>query len=140
MMKKSLENAFVSTHINDWIDLIFGYKQKGNEAIESYNVLREVCSNFKPEEIEDNELIEDKINEILNMGINPIQLFNKSHPKREKHQKIIALFARGVFLLNLVEGKEYKIDNFKNKKIKKYLVIMNILMKIFIKEKVVFFF
>ena len=118
MMKKSLENAFVSTHINDWIDLIFGYKQKGNEAIESYNVLREVCSNFKPEEIEDNELIEDKINEILNMGINPIQLFNKSHPKREKHQKIIALFARGVFLLNLVEGKEYKIDNFKNKKIK----------------------
>ena len=74
------------------------------------------------------------------MGINPIQLFNKSHHKREKYQKINALFARGVFLSNLVEEKEYKIDNFKNKKIKKYLVIMNILMKIFIKEKVVFFF
>ena len=117
MLEKSLESVFVSNHINEWIDLIFGYKQKGDEAIKSFNVLRKVCSEL---EIKDNndESIEDKINEILNMGINPIQLFNKSHPKREKYKKINAIFGKADFLYNIIKGKEYKIDNFNGKNVK----------------------
>jgi hypothetical protein len=32
MNKKALESQYVSQHINDWIDLIFGFKRSGQEA------------------------------------------------------------------------------------------------------------
>jgi hypothetical protein len=33
-----LESDIVGEHLGDWIDLIFGYKQKGKEAVENFNV------------------------------------------------------------------------------------------------------
>ena len=48
MNKKALESQFVSQHINDWIDLIFGYKRSGSEAEKSYNVLKDIFANFDP--------------------------------------------------------------------------------------------
>jgi hypothetical protein len=36
--KLALESDFVSLLINNWIDLIFGYKQKGEEAIKAMNL------------------------------------------------------------------------------------------------------
>ena len=38
ILKKSLESKIVSLNINNWIDFIFGYKQKGKHAEKSYNV------------------------------------------------------------------------------------------------------
>ena len=37
-MRTIMENENVSNNINGWIDLIFGYKQRGKEAEESWNV------------------------------------------------------------------------------------------------------
>lgn len=37
-MRKKLESAYVSENINHWIDLIFGYKQRGKAAIEHMNI------------------------------------------------------------------------------------------------------
>ena len=38
IMRSALESNYVSCHLNQWIDLIFGYKQRGEEAVNAYNV------------------------------------------------------------------------------------------------------
>ncbi|CAF3634388.1 unnamed protein product [Adineta steineri] len=38
MNRAALESEFVSSHLHQWIDLIFGYKQRGPEAIRAINV------------------------------------------------------------------------------------------------------
>ncbi|TKY65579.1 Neurobeachin protein 2 [Spatholobus suberectus] len=36
--RKALESEYVSAHLHEWIDLVFGYKQRGKEAITANNV------------------------------------------------------------------------------------------------------
>lgn len=36
-LRQALESDYVSNHIHHWIDLIFGYKQNGAEAIKANN-------------------------------------------------------------------------------------------------------
>ena len=125
MNKKALESQYVSQQINNWIDLIFGYKQKGIEAEKSYNLLRDVCSNFNPHNCETEDEVELKINEICEMGINPIQLFNKPHPKRERHLIMKAFFGRSAYLTYFTPTpNKYELKNFNNnsviKEINKY--------------------
>jgi hypothetical protein len=38
IMRTALESEHVSQYLHAWIDLIFGYKQRGPEAIKSHNV------------------------------------------------------------------------------------------------------
>ena len=36
--REALESEYVSAHLHEWIDLIFGFKQLGEEAAEALNV------------------------------------------------------------------------------------------------------
>jgi factor associated with neutral sphingomyelinase activation len=42
-MREALECDYVSRHLHEWIDLIFGYKQRGEEAEKADNGEGHVC-------------------------------------------------------------------------------------------------
>ena len=41
--RAALESEYVSAHIHEWIDLIFGFKQKGKQAVDAMNVFYYCC-------------------------------------------------------------------------------------------------
>ncbi|KAI8824082.1 uncharacterized protein EV422DRAFT_305900 [Fimicolochytrium jonesii] len=82
--REALESDYVSSHLNEWIDLIWGYKQTGDEAIKANNVFYYLTYEgaINIDAIEDpveRRSIEDQIN---NFGQTPSQLFKKPHPRR----------------------------------------------------------
>ena len=84
--KKLLESKKVSENLNNWIDLIFGCKQNGEEAIKVLNTYRGACNKFSEGEIEKME--DNDLNMILiekcEFGCFPDQLFTKRHIKKDK--------------------------------------------------------
>ncbi|GIY03630.1 protein FAN [Caerostris extrusa] len=84
VLRDALESDYVSCHLNHWIDLIFGFKQRGDEAIKADNVFYHLTY----EGAVDLDSIND-VNEryslevqIMEFGQIPKQLFTKPHPQR----------------------------------------------------------
>ncbi|GAB1311754.1 Beige protein-like 1 [Madurella fahalii] len=83
--REALESPYVSQRLHQWIDLVFGYKQRGDVAVESLNVFhplsykgaRDLDNITDPQE----RLITTGI--IHNFGQTPHQIFTKPHPARE---------------------------------------------------------
>ncbi|XP_078284484.1 LOW QUALITY PROTEIN: WD repeat- and FYVE domain-containing protein 4 [Rhinoraja longicauda] len=87
--RMALECDYVSAHLHHWIDLIFGCKQKGPNAIEAVNVFHPY---FYDEQADlsniDDPLKKDTIlGFINNFGQIPKQLFKKAHPARINQAK-----------------------------------------------------
>jgi hypothetical protein len=83
--REALECPYVSQRLHLWIDLVFGYKQRGEVAVENLNVFhplsykgaRDLDNITDPQE----RLITTGI--IHNFGQTPHQVFTKPHPPRE---------------------------------------------------------
>lgn len=72
--RKALESDYVSASLDSWIDLIWGYQNRGREAVNHEN-------NFMPDLYDSNDTeVDEKL--LRESGIIPSQLFSSKHPQR----------------------------------------------------------
>ncbi|XP_069051092.1 neurobeachin-like protein 2 [Lepisosteus oculatus] len=86
--RKALESEHVSAHLHEWIDLIFGYKQRGPEAVEALNVFY-YCTYEGAVDLDAiaNETERKALEGIIsNFGQTPCQLLKEPHPPRMSAQ------------------------------------------------------
>ena len=85
-MRSVLENSKLSKTIQNWIDLIFGYKARGKEAENANNLFSEASYQ---ESIDINK-VENKESylRMVEFGLIPTQIMNKECSKREKKQSV----------------------------------------------------
>lgn len=82
--REALESDYVSSHLQEWIDLIFGYKQLGTAAVDNVNVFHSLSYHGSI----DLDRISDPVERLATIGIihnfgqTPRQVFNKPHGHR----------------------------------------------------------
>ncbi|CAH0557856.1 unnamed protein product [Brassicogethes aeneus] len=85
VLRDALESDVASKNLHLWIDLIFGYKQKGEEALKAHNLFYYLCyeGNVDLESITDLNQRHALEVQIMEFGQIPKQVFKVPHPQRK---------------------------------------------------------
>jgi len=83
-LRMALETDYVSKNLHHWIDLLFGFKQRGEEAVKCDNVFYPICYEGsvdldKISDLNERYALEVQISEF---GQIPKQIFKSPHPQR----------------------------------------------------------
>jgi len=84
--REALESPYVTKNLHHWIDLVFGFKQSGDAAIEATNVFHHLSYHGA----KDLDNIEDPVERLATIGIihnfgqTPHQVFQRPHVQREE--------------------------------------------------------
>ncbi|KAJ6801021.1 BEACH domain-containing protein C2-like [Iris pallida] len=108
--RMALESEHVSSHLHEWIDLIFGYKQRGKEAVAANNVFFYITyeGTVDIDKITDPVLQRATQDQIAYFGQTPSQLLNTPHLK--KRSLADALHLQTIFR-NPNELRPYVVPN-----------------------------
>ncbi|KAJ6233844.1 beige/beach-related [Anaeramoeba flamelloides] len=120
--RKALESEYVSKYLNNWIDLIFGYKQRGEEAEKADNVFYHLTyeGSINIDNVKDPIERKAIISQIEHFGQCPIQIFNKPHPKRvnervnEKKPILESIFLQNINGHNNISNNDKNNDDDSN--------------------------
>ncbi|XP_045551374.1 WD repeat and FYVE domain-containing protein 3 isoform X1 [Salmo salar] len=96
--RQALECDYVSSHLHEWIDLIFGFKQQGPPAVEAVNVFHHLFYEGQVDIYNINDPLKETatIGFINNFGQIPKQLFKKPHPPKRVRSKSNGEMAGGM--------------------------------------------
>ncbi|XP_057852146.2 BEACH domain-containing protein C2 isoform X2 [Cryptomeria japonica] len=108
--KTALESEHVSAHLHEWIDLIFGYKQRGKEAVAANNVFFYMTYEgaVDIDKISDPALRHATQDQIAYFGQTPSQLLSFPHVRRRPLADVLHL---QTIFRNPAEIKSYAVPN-----------------------------
>ncbi|CAH8511048.1 unnamed protein product [Schistosoma mattheei] len=111
----ALESDYVSSHLHLWIDLIFGYKQRGPDAVNALNVFNFVTYEGAVDLDKISNSCEREALEsmIQNFGQTPSQLLKVPHPKRLTYSEWLSILIHQCRLpvISLLTYTNLKHDN-----------------------------
>ncbi|CAM8894837.1 unnamed protein product [Rhodiola kirilowii] len=108
--RMALESEHVSAHLHEWIDLIFGYKQRGKEAVLANNVFFYITYEgaVDIDKIADPALQRATQDQITYFGQTPSQLLTTPHLKKMSIADVLHL---QTIFRNPKEVKPYMVPN-----------------------------
>ena len=112
ILNVALESDYVSSNINNWIDLVFGYKQRGKESEKNNNIFRfPSYADLIPFE-QMNKEEKQYFYRFAEFGICPRQIFQKPFEKRTKPKIYKEIIDKNnmVLTLNINDVKKIEIN------------------------------